>query len=101
MRLMWAVLGQPDSIGVEDEDAVIAERDFLGLPGGIVAVVGSCLWKLISSASAGNGIGGQTLCVSESPSGWGSCIWTSDAFLWRVLADSPVPISLSSFIVRK
>ena len=26
MRLMWAVLGQPDSIGIEDEDAVLIER---------------------------------------------------------------------------
>jgi hypothetical protein len=23
---MWAVLGQPDSIGIEDEDAVLIER---------------------------------------------------------------------------
>ena len=37
---MWAVLGQPDSIGVEDEDAVPIEQDFFGLPGGFVAVVG-------------------------------------------------------------
>jgi hypothetical protein len=37
---MWAVLVQPDSIGIEDEDAVIAERDFFRLPGGFVAVVG-------------------------------------------------------------
>jgi hypothetical protein len=44
---------QPDLFGIEDEDAVIAERDFLGLPGGIVAVRVPCLWKLISSASAG------------------------------------------------
>jgi hypothetical protein len=38
---MWAVLGQPDSIGIEDENAVIAERDFLGLPRGFVAVGGA------------------------------------------------------------
>jgi hypothetical protein len=36
---MWAVLAQPDSIGIEDEDAVIAERDFSGLPAGFVDVV--------------------------------------------------------------
>jgi len=37
--------------------------------------------------------GGEGFAVphSESPSGWGSCIWTSVAFLWRVLADSLVP----------
>lgn len=39
MRLMWAVLGQPGSIGIEDEDAAIIERDFPWLPGGFVAVV--------------------------------------------------------------
>ncbi len=33
-------VAQPDLIGVEDEDAVIIERDFFGLPGGFVAVVG-------------------------------------------------------------
>ncbi len=37
---MCAVLGQPDSIGIEDEDAVLIERDFSGLPTGFVAVVG-------------------------------------------------------------
>jgi hypothetical protein len=36
---MRAVLIQPGSIGIEDEDAVIAERDFLGLPRGFVALV--------------------------------------------------------------
>ena len=40
MGLMCAVLGQPDSIGIEDEDAVLIERDFSGLPTGFVAVVG-------------------------------------------------------------
>jgi hypothetical protein len=39
---------QPSLIGIKDEDAFLIERDFSGLPGGIVAVRGSCLWKLIS-----------------------------------------------------
>ena len=37
---MRACEAQPDLIGVEDEDAVIAERDFFGLPVGFGAVVG-------------------------------------------------------------
>ena len=36
---MRAGEAEPDLFGIEDEDAVIAERDFLGLPGGFVAVV--------------------------------------------------------------
>ena len=38
---MRAVLIQQGSIGIEDEDAVISERDFLGPPRGFVAVVGA------------------------------------------------------------
>jgi hypothetical protein len=37
---MCAVLGQPDSIDIKDENAVIFEKDFFGLPSGFVAVVG-------------------------------------------------------------
>ena len=48
MRLMWAVLVQPDSIGIEDEDAVIIERDFFGLPAGFVAVAYSLLSSSLS-----------------------------------------------------
>ncbi len=39
MRLIRAGEAEPGSIGIEDEDAVIAEQDFLGLPSGFVAVV--------------------------------------------------------------
>jgi hypothetical protein len=38
--LIRAGKAQPSSIGIGDEDAIIAERDFLGLPGEFVAVVG-------------------------------------------------------------
>lgn len=31
---------QSDLFGIEDEDAIVTERDFLGLPGGFVAGVG-------------------------------------------------------------
>jgi hypothetical protein len=37
--LMRACKAQPDSIGTEDQDEGIFERDFSGLPGGFVAVV--------------------------------------------------------------
>ena len=40
MGLIRAGEAQPDSIGIEDEDAAIIERDFSGLPAGFVAVVG-------------------------------------------------------------
>ena len=58
---MWAVLGQPDSIGVEDEDAVIAERDFLGLPRGFVAVVGG------PTGVPGPGYSDKVVVVSRNP----------------------------------
>jgi hypothetical protein len=37
---MRAFAAQPGSIGIKNEDAILIERDFLGLPGGFVAVVG-------------------------------------------------------------
>ena len=40
MGLIRAGKAQSNSIGIEDNDAAIAERDFLGLPGGFVAGLG-------------------------------------------------------------
>lgn len=37
---MKACEAQPDLIGIKDEDAILIERDFPGLPVGFVALVG-------------------------------------------------------------
>lgn len=39
--LIWSGEAQPGLIGIKNENAILIKRDFLGLPGGFVALVGA------------------------------------------------------------
>jgi hypothetical protein len=59
---------QPSLIGIKDEEAVIAERAFFGLPGGFVALVGGPTGVTAPSYNF-IVIGGEWRCTSEESEG--------------------------------